>query len=217
MSDKLKKLVILNKNEIIAISIVALVLALAISLVESIESFLYSLISIILVIFVNVIAKKIVGFYFESRIEIKIWEIRRYGFRAHDYFKKPVAIGAILPLIVTFLSLGYFTWMASLVFDAKPEVYRTAKRHGYYSFSETTEQHLGFMAAAGIFANLFFAIVGYLIGFPDFAKLNIYFALFNMLPLSDLDGNKIFFGSLPLWSFLASLVLVGLFYAIFAV
>jgi len=77
-----------------------------------------------------------------------------------------------------------------------------------------TEEHIGWIAAAGIAANLLFAVVGYLIGFSELARISIYFAFFNMLPLSDLDGNKIFFGSRILWSFLAALVLIGVGYAL---
>jgi Zn-dependent protease len=54
-------------------------------------------------------------------------------------------------------------------------------------------------------------------GFSEFSRLSIYFAFFNMIPISDLDGNKIFFGSLILWSFLAALVLIGLGYVFFLV
>jgi len=66
------------------------------------------------------------------------------------------------------------------------------------------------IAAVGVFANIFFAIIGYLINQPEFAKLNIYFAFFNLIPLSELDGNKIFFGSLILWVLLIIITLVGL-------
>ncbi|MAG79023.1 hypothetical protein CMI40_01460 [Candidatus Pacearchaeota archaeon] len=202
----------LNKKEIISILIVTLVLAFTISLIETWNIFLYSLISIFLIIIINIIAKKVASYYLDSEIEIKLWEIKRYGFKPHKYFKNPFQAGIFLPIIFIVFSLGYLKWMASLVFDVKPKTYRAAKRHGLYSFSEITEDHMGFIAAVGIFANLFFAIIGYLIGFSEFGQLNIYFAFFNMLPISDLDGNKIFFGSLPLWSFLATLVLIGLGY-----
>ena len=79
---------------------------------------------------------------------------------------------------------------------------------------------MGLIAASGIFANLFFAIIGYLVGGPFFtlfSLLNIWMAFFNIIPISDLDGNKIFFGSLILWSFLAALTIIGLGYAIFLV
>lgn len=210
----------LNKKEIIAIAIITLILGFTISLIKSLEVFLYTLLAVFLVIIINISAKKIASFYLDSEIEIKLWEIKRYGFKAHRYFKKPFPAGAFFPIIFTAFSFGYLNWMASLVFDVKPKIYRAAKRHGLYTFSEMTEYHLGLIASAGILANLGFAVIGYFIGLPElmnFVKLNILFAFFNMLPLSNLDGNKIFFGSLVLWSFLASIVLIGLFCIIFVI
>jgi Zn-dependent protease len=128
-------------------------------------------------------------------------------------------LGAFLPLLskIVLFPLKNFVWMASLVFDIKPRIYRGAKRHGLYTFSEITEYHLGLIAASGVVINLILAIVGYFVGFPLFARLNIYYAFFSILPLSELDGNKIFFGSKILWSFLASLVLIGMLFAIFII
>ena len=207
----------LNKKEIIAIAIITLVLAFSISLIETWNIFLYTLLAVFLILIINIIAKKITSFYLDSEIEVKLWEIQRYGFKPNARLKKPFPAGAFLPLITTALSLGFVTWMASLVFEVKPKIYRAAKRHGLYTFSEMTELHLALIAAAGIFANLIFAVIGYLINFPELAKLSVFYAFFNMLPFSDLDGNKIFFGNLVLWSFLASIVLIGLFYAIFMI
>ncbi len=207
----------LNKKEIIAIIVITLILGFTISLIKTLEIFLYTLGAIFLVLIINIVTKKVMSFYLDSEIEIKLWEIKQYGFKAHKSFKKPFPAGAFLPIITTAFTFGYITWMASLVFDMKPKVYRAAKRHGLYTFSEMTENHIGLIASAGILANLAFAIIGYLINFPEFAKLNIYYAFFNMLPISDLDGNKIFFGNLILWSFLASIVLIGLFSAIFII
>lgn len=202
----------INQKEAIAIIVITIVLGFLISLVKSVEIFLYALLAVFLVVVINVIAKKIAGYYLESEIEVKLWETQRYGFKAHKYFKKPFPTGVFLPILTTIISLGYVVWMACLTFEVKPKVHRAAKRHGLYSFSEMTEHHLGLMAAAGILANLIFAIIGYLTGFTDFARLNIYYAFFNMLPISNLDGNKIFFGNLVIWSFLAALVLIGLGY-----
>jgi len=209
----------LNKKEIITIIITTIILAFAISLIKSLETFLYTLLAVFFVIIINIFAKKIASFYLDSEIEIKLWEIKRYGFKVHKHFKKPFPIGAFLPIIskIFLFPFNSFVWMASLVFDVKPKIYRTAKRHELYSFSEMTEYHLGLIAAAGILANLVFAVIGYFLGFTDFVKLNIYFAFFNMLPISDLDGNKIFFGSLVLWSFLTSIVLIGLVYIILVI
>lgn len=205
----------INKNEILAISVITLILAFTISLLKSMEIFLYTLLTVFLIIAINLIAKKVVSFHFGTEIEVKIWEIKRYGFKPSRYFKKPFPAGAFFPIIVTAFSFGYLIWMASLAFEVKANIYRKAKRHGLYAFSEMTEGHIGKIAAAGVLANLVFSILGYLMGYPDFARLNIYFAFFNMLPLSNLDGNKIFFGSVVLWSFLASIVLIGLGYVFF--
>jgi len=205
----------LNKKEISAIVVATLILAFTISLVETLEIFLLALGSVLAVILINILAKKVMSFYVDSEIETKLWEIKRYGFKPNKEFKRPFPAGAFFPVILTVLTFGYMTWFAPLVFDVKAKTYRAAKRHGLYRFTEMTESHIGLIAAAGILANLLFAIIGYLINWEEFARINIYFALFNMIPISDLDGNKIFFGNIVLWSFLAALVLIGLGYTIF--
>jgi len=177
---------------------------------------------VLIVILINLFAKKIASFYLDSEIETKLWDFERYGYRAHWYLKKPFPIGVFLPIVVTAITLGalskiVLTWMATLTFEIKPKTYRAAKRHGIYSFTEMTELHIGFVAAAGIFANLVFSVIGYLLGFPDFARLNIYYAFFNMIPISDLDGSKIFFGNFVMWCFLAALTLIGMAYALLLV
>ena len=207
----------LNSREIYSLIIIIFILAVTTIFFRSIEVFLHIFLAVFLTLVINIFAKKIMSFYFDSQIEIKLWEIKRYGFRVGSYFKKAFPAGIFFPIIISAISFGNLFWMASLVFDVKPKIYRAAKRHGLYSYSEMTEGHIGLIAAAGVFANLVFAIVGYLVGFSEFARLNIYFAFFNILPLSDLDGNKIFFGSLILWSFLAALVLIGIVYTLFLV
>jgi len=202
----------INTKEVAVILVVSVILAFSISLVESWNLFLNVLLAVLVVILVNVFAKKISAYYLESEAEVKLWEVERYGFKPTDYFKRPFPAGAIIPLVskVFLFPLTSFVWMASLVFDVKPKAHRAAKRHGLYSFSEMTESHLGRIAAVGISANLLFALIGYLIGFDEFARLNLYYAFFNMLPLSDLDGNKIFFGSILGWAVLATIILIAL-------
>ena len=215
-----------TKKETAHIIVAILVLSLAAS-IWNFGILFYSITSIFFIVLANVIAKKISAYYYESEIENNIWELKRIGLmyffdviplhKTHPSrnFKKPIPIGAFIPVIISIISFGYFTWMASLVFEVKPKIARAAKRHGLYSFSEMTEEHIGYIAAFGIIANIMLAIAGYLIGFELFAKLNIYYAFFNMLPISDLDGNKIFFGNIVLWSFLATLILIGLGYILF--
>jgi Zn-dependent protease len=207
----------LNTRELAYIITISIILAFTISLVETLELFLFTLFFVFLVIIINVLAKKITAFILDSEIEIKLWEVKRWGYRAHHHLKKTFPAGAFLPLLVTGLSFGFLYWMSCLVFETKGKVYRAAKRWGLYSFSEITEYHIALIAGFGILANLVFAIIGYIIGMPEFARLNIYFAFFNILPISDLDGSKILFGSIVFWSFLAILTLIALGYALFLI
>jgi len=204
----------LNKKEALWIILISVVLGFSVSFLKETTAILYGILSIFFILIINIFAKKIAAFYLDAEIEVKLWEIKRYGFKPKRRFKRPFPIGAFLPIILSVLTFGYVKWLASLVFEVKPKTYRAAKRHGLYSFSEMTEYHIGLIAAAGILANLLFAIIGYLIGFSDFARFNVYFAFFNLFPLANLDGNKIFFGSLILWSFLAIIALIGFAYAI---
>lgn len=209
-----------TKKEIIIILVATVILAFSANFLSGgLIPFLWTLLAVFVVLLVNILAKKISSFYFEAETEVKFWEWEAIGIRKRRHFKRPFAVGAFMPLLAKLflLPIQSFTWMASLVFDVKPKSYRAARRHGLYTFSEMTENHIAYIAAAGIFANLAFAVIGYLLGFTEFSRLNIYYALFNMLPISSLDGNKIFFGSLILWSFLAALVVVGLFFLIFIV
>jgi Zn-dependent protease len=204
-----------NKKEVASLVISSIIIAFSITLVKDLNVFLLVLLGVFILISVNIIIKKFMAYLLESEIEVKIWEIKRWGFRTDQYWKKAFPLGIFMPVLMRVLLFSFngFTWMASLVFDVKAKAYHAAKRHGIYSFSEMTEEHIGKIAAAGIFANLFLAVLFYLIGGDFgtlFAKLNIWFVFFNMIPLSDLDGNKIFFGNIILWSFLAVITLIGL-------
>lgn len=216
----------IKPKEFAFLVLVALITAFAVALTKNLALdltlFLYALLGIFIILILNIIIKKTIAYFLESEIEIKIWEIKRFGFKPGDYFKKAFPMGIFMPLIskILFFGLNGFVWMASLVFDVKAKAYHAAKRHGMYSFSEMTEDHIGRIAAAGIITNLILAFLFYFIGGEFgliFAKLNIWFAFFNMMPLSDLDGNKIFFGNLALWSFLAVITLIGLGYTFFLI
>jgi Zn-dependent protease len=199
----------LNKNEILAIVVTTLILGFTIAITDLKNLFLISLLYIFIIILINVIFKKVASFYADTEIEILHWEAKRYGVRPHQHFNKPIQIGLVIPILVKVLTLGFINWTAALTFEVKGKNYRAARRHGIYSFSEVTEAQMGYIAAVGIIANLAFAVLGYFIGFEEFAKLSLGYAFFNMIPISTLDGNKIFFGNLTLWNFLAAIVLLG--------
>ncbi|MEK6817211.1 MAG: hypothetical protein AABX80_00250 [Nanoarchaeota archaeon] len=209
----------INHKEILAIISVSIIIAFSITLLSGFAAFLATLLSVFVLIIINVFTKKLAGEFFELKTEIKLWEFKRWGYKPYQSFKKNIPAGAIFPIIsrIIFFPLKGFVWMASLVFDVKAKIYRTAKRHGIYSFSDVSEDHLAYIAGAGILVNLLAAAVGYLIGFSEFAKFNIWFAFFNLIPISNLDGNKILFGNKILWSFLATITLIALGYSFLVV
>ncbi len=213
----------INKREVLIISLIIVIITLSLNLSLSIfeewKTVLYTLLAVSVVILANIFIKKFIAYHLDSEIEMRVWEIGKYGFTKDKHSKKPFPLGAFLPIIskIIFFPFKSFVWMASLVFDVKPRIYRGAKRFGLYTFSEITEYHLGLIAASGIVINLILSIIGYFLGFPLFARLNIYYAFFNILPLSEFDGNKIFFGNLIMWAFLASLILIGMLFAIFII
>ena len=181
-------------------------------MITSLQIFLSTILAVFAVFLINILAKKGMSYYLDTEIEMKFWEIKRFGFSPRAALKKAFPAGILMPIIVSILSMGNLMWLGSLIFEIKPKIYRAAKRHGLYSFSEITEFQIGLIAAIGVLANLVFAIIGYLSGWTIFSQLNIWLAFFNLLPISDLDGNKIFFGSLVIWSFLATITLIGLAY-----
>jgi len=208
-----------KKKEIFLISLTIIIFAFLInissSLIEDWQTFLFSIVSFSIVIFGNILAKKIMAFNLDSEIEMQLWETGKFPLVSKKG-PKPFPMGAVLPIItkIIFFPFNTFFWMSSLVFDVRPRIFRGARRHGLYTFSDITEYHIGLIAASGIAINLIFSIIGYFLGFPLFSRLNIYYAFFSIIPLSELDGNKIFFGNKLLWSFLAALILIGMLFAI---
>ena len=198
-------------SEIASILAATLVIALVISLIETTQIFLYTFLIIFLIILINFFGKKLSAYYYDTEIKVKLWELKKYWFRAHDHFHRPFPIGIILPIITTALTLGLVNWMACLTFDVKKPVYKAARRHDRtdYNFSEVTEWQIGIIATWGLAANLIAALIAIKLGYPEFAKLNIYFMFYNIIPFSDLDGTKIFFVNRTVWSISVIIILAA--------
>ncbi|MEM4625424.1 MAG: hypothetical protein QXJ28_01490 [Candidatus Pacearchaeota archaeon] len=160
---------------------------------------LFNLLAVAIVISINILGKKFAAYYYEAKIEVNTWMWQRYGFMRHKHFKKPIPAGVLVPFFVSLLSFGNFIWLALMEFDVYSTAARASRRHGKYRFTEMTDIHIGLIAAAGVVFNLIFSIILYLIGLPEISKISIYYALFSLVPFGNLDGTKIFFGSVVLW------------------
>ena len=183
-----------------SILIAALILGFSLSLVSNLNGFSTMFFIILLIILGNIIAKEMAAYYYDLKIEHKFLEIKRYWVGAHDHFKNPFPIGAVLPIITVMLSAGYFVWLNILYFDSKAEIYRVAKRRGFYKYSESSELHEGLVAFYGVIGTIILGVVGLLIGFPEFTRFSFFYAFFNTIPIGKLDGNKILFSNITLWA-----------------
>lgn len=167
-----------------------------------------------LVIGVHVLAKKGAARVFDSTVEHRIWHVYRYGLKEKSHFKKEIPFGVILPLIFSLFSLGFVQVMTFLTYETRALKYRAAKRFGFYSYTEMTDWHNGLIGAAGIVALLLLSLISYFPNLEYLSKIAAYYAFWNMIPVSDLDGTQIFFGSRIIWTVLALTTLVFVFFAL---
>ena len=202
-------------KEVLTILVASIILGLVVAFPSS-SLIIYSVISFLIIIALNITAKKILAYYFEADIKTKFWTLYQFWFTKRAHFKKPVPM-LWLPLVLSFISRGMIWWLGILEFDVKAKTERVSRRHGLYRFSEITEWHIALIATIGIAVNLTLAIIGYISGFETFAKLNIYFATWSIIPLSSLDGSKIFFGSKPLWFTMLTIIAIFLGYSLMVV
>ena len=194
-------------KETAIIFIASLILALAASYLQnSLEIFLTLLVTFIAILSINVLSKKFFANNLETNVEIKFWSWYQFGYRKSQHFKKPL-IMAWLPLLISLITKAKLIWMPVIEFDVSPKPERISRRHGLYRYTEVTEWHIALIATIGIFANVVFGVIGYFLGFEQFAKYCIYFAAWNLLPISSLDGTKIFFGSRILY--FSSLIIIA--------
>ncbi len=170
-----------------------------------------------IIILVSIFAKKLMAYLLDSDVEHTIWKFSRWGYKPHQHFDKELPAGIIFPLFFAIFSLGAIKFAALLTYEARALKRRAAKRFGFYSYTELTEWHNALIGAAGIIAVFLIIIITYFLpfsGMEALAKIAAYYAFFNMLPLSKLDGAQIFFGSRVLWTALAVIAIIFSAYAV---
>ena len=170
----------------------------------------------VIIILVAVFAKKLIAYSLDADVEHTIWQFSRWGYKQHQHLKTPVPGGIIFPLFLSLFSLGSIKFPALLTYEASALKRRAAKRFGFYSYTEMSDWHNALIGAAGIVAVLIIAIVTYFLpaNFEYLAKMAVYYAFANMIPIAKLDGSQIFFGSRVLYTILAVIALIFFGYAL---
>jgi len=197
--------------------------AFVISFLQGIEIFAIGLLIAFVILGVNVLVKEFVASSLDAKIENKIWHLQRWGWYERSYFKKPIPVGVIIPFLLSILSFGAIACLTFLQTNIEATPARVAKRRGgARRFAEVTEWHHAAIPAAGIGANLIFALLFYIFfrNIPlvlDIAKFSVYYSMWNLLPLGQLDGTKILFGSRILWLFLVIISLIFTLISVFLI
>ncbi|MCH7567857.1 MAG: hypothetical protein IIA87_00375 [Nanoarchaeota archaeon] len=170
------------------------------------------------IITANIFGKRIMASHLDAGVEHKILLWSRFGLKPGWHIEKPIPLGIILPLVITAFSIGAIKVMTILTYETTVLKRRAAKRHGFYSFTEMTEWHNALVGAAGIVAVLIVSFIAYWIpGISPLSRFAAYYAFWNLIPLSKLDGTQIFFGSRILWTTLAIITLIFVGYALLLV
>jgi len=197
---------------IIILTIVISFKDLIIGKVSSLSTFL--LFAIVLVV-VNVAGKKIMASMLDLDVEHKMWTWSQWGWRKQQHFEKPMPAGVIIPLVITVLTRGVVSMLAVLTYEAKAKTIRAAKRFGFYSYTDLTDWHNALIGAGGVIATLALSAVAYFLPtqLEQLAALSAGYAFWNMLPVSDLDGSQIFFGSRVLYAALGVITIIFAFYS----
>ncbi|VVB78642.1 Uncharacterised protein [uncultured archaeon] len=165
----------------------------------------------IIIIFVNVISKKIASEFFNIKIEHKSWEVQRFGWYHRSKLKKPFPFGLVFPVIIAILSLGTIKPLTLMQFDYEnmPEK-RMLKERGLKRKSEINDSDIGFTAFWGFASLLVLSLIAALLKFPELATYSIFYGAWNLVPYGNLDGSKLFFGSIMSWITTVILYLIAL-------
>jgi len=200
-----------SKKEIIWIIIAILITGFLIEINEGLKLDLIGLAWAAIIILVSVFAKKITAPIYNIKIEHKIWSFKQFWWTKRSHFKKPIPIGLIFPFFLSILSLGFIKPFTILQFDSENlKKKRVLKKRGAYRYSEINDSDPAFTAAWGLWALILLAIIASLFKQPELAKYSLYFGIWNLVPLGQLDGTKLFFGSFINWILLAIVYIVSL-------
>jgi len=198
-------------NILSAIVILAIVIGFGFPFTKflTVENLSKSFVFAAVIIFIGVAARKFAADKLDSDVEHEMWKWQRFGYKPHHYLKEGLPAGIALPLFFSLFTLGALKVMAVLNYYAAPLRRRAARRFGYFSYGELSEYHNGLIGAAGITAVLILSFVCYFIpGLTPLAKYSAYYAFWNMLPISFLDGTQILFGSRVLYATLALFTII---------
>ncbi len=172
----------------------------------------------VLIIGAHVGGKKLMANNLDAAVTHETWTVQRFGFKPTQHFKKPVSMGVLVPFFFAIVSFGALKVHTYLTYETRALKRRAARRHGHASFTEMTDWHIGLIGTGGIAGVLLVSFIGYWIpGLEGLASTAAWYAFFNLLPISKLDGSQIFFGSRTLYATLGIITMIIIAFALLVV
>ncbi len=190
-------------SAIIAIMLCGVVLSFNKGELDSLLLF-YSLIVSAIIILLSLASKIIVAKNLGLGMTAEIWKFQRYGIIAKQKFKKPFPIGLLAALILALITNGTLKFLAFLQFNFTALPVRVVKKYGSKRFSGIMEWDGALMVFYSTLPLLLLAVISsfFDIGiFSMISKYSLIYAISNLIPLGQLDGTKLYFGSRPLFVF----------------
>lgn len=199
-----------------AIIILTILISYSQLIIGNISNLGTSLLFAVVIIAVNIGGKKLMANMLDLDVEHRMWTWNQWGMKREQHFEKPMPSGVILPLVFSIITGGVLKLMTLLTYESKAKTVRAAKRFGFYSYTELTDWHNALIGSAGIVATLALALIAYFSSAQTeaLAGLAAGYAFCNMLPISNLDGSQIFFGSRVTYATLGILTIVFAVYAL---
>jgi len=187
------------------------------------SSWIHNFFNVFVVVAITIIAHAIGAKLSAGRLgqeaELKLLKIERikfsfFGFRVEKNlywdilgFKiKGMPIGAIIGFLMMIISKGtfYFTAVSTIIVRKIPRLGKGFELH---------ESKEALIYSSALIANLILIILFNYFNYPFGVVVNIYFVLWNLLPIPGLLGSKIFFNNKPFYIFF--LVFAALFLLLF--
>lgn len=160
-------------------------------------------------LFFKEIVMKLFAMRYRTRVEIELWCAKQFWFSRASKFerfkmKRGLPLGIFLALYLSFLSFGriFFTAVFNhqLTEDRNARIGRSWKR--------LTEYEEAMIMLVGFLASMLLVIAAKILDFGRLYDVNLWLIVFNLLPISRLDGSKMFFSSRPMYIFFVAFFIV---------
>ena len=106
------------------------------------------------IIFKNIVVKKR-----ELKMDLSLLKWRQWWFWTFAYFKKPLPVGLIIPLLFAYVSSGYIKIFMFLEMNLEPTTARVTKKYGIRRLSGLMDWDYAITAFYGLLGTLLLTLV----------------------------------------------------------